>query len=172
MYKKCKTVQSCERQKEFEQTLIRMMEHTSYEEVTVSALCREMGVPRKAFYRYFDRMEDVLDALVDEMIDAAFLRIEVKAKLEVFFEYWKKQAYLLDVLEKNDMSQKLMDRALTFIITSEHMEAMTGTEMKYAGYVAAILTLVIMWHHTGMKKSVEEMKALTMEMFVQKIEVD
>lgn len=170
MYKKCKTLKSSERQKEFEQTLLKMMERVSFSEITVVALCREMGVPRKAFYRYFDRMEDVLDALMDEILYSAFFHMEVRVELEKFFAYWKQQKSILDVLEKNGLSQKLMDRAFTFVMTSEHLDELTSTEMKYAGYVSAIMTLVIIWHHSGMRMSAEEMKGLTMEMFVQKLE--
>lgn len=170
MYKKCKTLKSSERQKEFEQTLLKMMETVSFSEITVVELCREMGVPRKAFYRYFERMDDVLDALMDEILYAAFFYMEVRVELEKFFDYWKQQRGILDVLEKNGLSQKLMDRAFTFVMTSEHLDELTSTEMKYAGYVSAIMTLVIMWHHSGMHKSVEEMKDLILEMFVMKME--
>lgn len=170
MYKKCKTLKSSERQKEFEKTLLKMMEKTSFSDITVVALCQEMGVPRKAFYRYFDRIEDVLDALMDEVLYAAFFYMEVRVELEKFFGYWKQEKYILDILEKNGLSQKLMDRAFTLVMTSGQLETLTSTEMKYAGYVSAIMTLVIMWHHSGMRMSVKEMEDLTIEMFVQKSE--
>ena len=165
MYKKCKTFKSSERQKEFEQILLKMMEKQSFKEITVSALCREVGAPRKAFYRYFEGIEDVLYALMDEMLYTAFFHMEVRLELEKFFEYWRDNSSFLDVLEKNGLSQKLIDRSYTLIMTSEKLEAMTRREMKYAGYISAILTLVIMWHHSGMRQSVEEMKELVLEMF-------
>lgn len=170
MYKKCKTLASSERQKQFEQTLLNLMEKQTFKEITVSALCREMGVPRKAFYRYFDSVEDVLYALMDEILQAAFLHMEVRLELEKFFRYWREKKGLLDVLEKNGLSQKLMDRSYTLIMTSEKLEAMTAKEMMYAGYVSAILTLVIMWHHTGMCQSPEEMKELAGRMFISNSE--
>ena len=170
MYKECKTKQSCERQKEFEQTLIKMMENQKFGDITVSALCREMGVPRKAFYRYFDHMDDVLYALMDEMLAAAFLYMEIRPELEKFFEYWYQRKNFLDVLEKNELSQKMIDRSFSLIMTSEHLETMTKKEMMYGSYISAILTLVIMWHHTGMKQSVEEMTELVKEMFMHRLE--
>lgn len=165
MYKECKTLKSCERQKKFEQTLIKMMEEKPFEEITVSALCKKMGAPRKAFYRYFDGIEDVLNALLDEILLSAFLHIEVRVELEKFFRYWKEQKILLDILEKNGLSQKMVDRSFALALSSERLEVLSGTDMKYAGYVSAILTMVIMWHHSGMRQSVEEMKMLVLEMF-------
>jgi len=165
MYKECKTKQSCERQKEFEQTLIKMMEKLEYKEITVTALCREMEVPRKAFYRYFDGIEDVLNALTDEMILGAVLHVENQIELEDFFAYWKKHKFFLDVLEEHGLSQKLMERTFAMVIASERLDMTSGEAIKSSAYISAMLTLVIMWHHNGMKQSVSEMKMLVLEMF-------
>ena len=165
MYKECKTLKSSERQKQFEQTLLKMMEKQSFKEITVSALCREMEAPRKAFYRYFDEMEDVLNALIDEVLLSAFLHVEAQIELEKFFEYWKNQKSFLDVLERNGLSQKLMDRAFSLVLASERLDMKSGKAMKYGGYISAVLTMVIMWHHNGMVQSVDEMKVLVLGMF-------
>lgn len=166
MYKECKTLASSERQKQFEETLLKLMKKQPFKEITVSALCREMEAPRKAFYRYFDSVEDVLYALMDKVLHGGFSQMENRLELELFFQFWMERRELLDILEKNGLSQKLMDRSYSLILTSEKLEAMTKKEMMYAGYVSAILTLVIMWHHTGMRQSPEEMKELVHEMFM------
>ena len=166
MYKECKTRKSGERQKKFEQTLIKMMEKQDFKTITVSALCREMGAPRKAFYRYFDSMEDVLNALTDEVIIEASLHVEGQIELEKFFEYWKKEKAFLDVLQKNGWSQKMMERCFSMVLANERLDMNSVGAMKRAGYISAMLTLVTMWHHNGMKQSVEEMKNLVLEMFV------
>ena len=165
MYKECKTLKSSERQKQFEVTLLKMMEAQSFKDITVTALCRELGAPRKAFYRYFEEMEDVLNALMDEILLAAFMHVEGQIELEKFFAYWKKQKTFLDVLEKNGLSQKMMDRAFALMMSTERLDGQSGKGMKYAGYISAILTMIVMWHHSGMKQSVEEMKNLVVEMF-------
>lgn len=169
MYKECKTAQSRERQKKFTQTLLKMLEKQPYKEITVSSLCREMGAPRKAFYRYFDGIEDVLNAFFDELLFNAFRymgRIEVEP--EKFFQYWKDQKQYLDILEKNGMSQKLLDRSLEAVLAGGAVESLSNRDMKYAGYISAFMTLVIVWHHSGMKQSVGEMTGLVVDMFMRK----
>ena len=166
MYKQCKTLKSRDRQKEFEQTLLRMMEKQLFKEITVSALCREMGAPRKAFYRYFDSMEDVLNALTDEVIVEASLHVDGQIELERFFEYWRKETAFLDVLQKNGLSQKMMERCFSMVLADECLDMNSVNAMKRAGYISAMLTLVTMWHHNGMKQSVGEMKNLVLQMFV------
>lgn len=121
MYKECKTLKSNERQKEFERTLLKMMESQDFKSITVSALCRKMGTPRKAF---------------------------------------------LDVLQKNGLSQKMMERCFAKELINEYLDMTSIEAMKRASYIAAMLTLVTMWHHNGMKHSVGEMKKLVLEMFV------
>lgn len=165
MYKECKTFQSSERQKTFEKTLLEMMKKQDFKEITVSELCKEMGVPRKAFYRYFDAKEDVLNALTDEILLGAVLHVETQIELEKFFEYWKNQKAFLDVLEKNGLSEKLMERTFSLWLDRERLNMLSGEAMKSAGYISAMLTLVIMWHHNGMVQSVGEMKSLVLEMF-------
>ena len=165
MYKECKTLQSRERQKKFKQTLFKMMEKQEFKEITVTALCREMEVPRKAFYRYFDTIEDVLNALTDEIITEASFYVDGQMELEAFFEYWKRQKAFLDVLEKNGLSQKLMDCCFSIVINSEQFDMTSAEAMKSSAYISAMVTLVVMWHHNGMKQSVGEMKHLVLEMF-------
>ena len=54
MYKLCKTEQSANRQRSLEQGLLQAMQIKHFDEISVSDLCAQLDVPRKAFYRYFD----------------------------------------------------------------------------------------------------------------------
>ena len=65
MYKLCKTEQSATRQRAIENRLFDLLKQKSYEDITVTELCLEMSMPRKAFYRYFDSKEDTLCGLID-----------------------------------------------------------------------------------------------------------
>ena len=68
MYKLCKTEQSAKRQRELEQVLLRMMNSTLYEDITVINFCENAGIPRKAFYRYFSSKDGALHALLDHTL--------------------------------------------------------------------------------------------------------
>ena len=69
MYKTCKTTKSKLRQREIEQALISLMASTPFADVSVTALCAHLDMPRKSFYRYFDAKEDVLDAFMDHLLE-------------------------------------------------------------------------------------------------------
>ena len=164
MYKICKTTASSERQKEFEQTLFQMMKTQSFKDITVTALCKEMKAPRKAFYRYFDTMEDVLDAFLYEILMGAYIHLDVHPELDKFFQYWKEQKSILDILEKNGLSQRLIDNSLRLTLTDDGTEHLSNRKIKHVGQISAILTVMILWHHSGMKQNTSEMKQLVLDM--------
>ena len=170
MYKICKTEKSIQRQKLFQVTLLAMMEKQRYHDITVTALCKEMEIPRKTFYRYFEALEDVLFATIDDAITRSFLHLEIKADLESFFTYWEKNKYLLDVLETNGLSPLLINRIYEkynrgILLERVSEGGITNKELKYAGYIAAIMTMLVSWHHSGMLQSPQDMTLLVREMF-------
>lgn len=168
MYKVCKTEKSIERQKLFQTTLLTMMKKQSYHDITVTSLCKEMEIPRKTFYRYYDMLEDVLHASMDDAITRSFLYLEVKADLEGFFTYWKNNKYLLDILEKNGLSPLLINRIYEKFDSDTakgEKATISNKDLKYSGYIAAIMTMLVSWHHSGMNQTPEEMSDLVREMF-------
>ena len=165
MYKICKTENSIERQKLFQITLMKMMKKQKYQEITVTSLCTEMEIPRKTFYRYFDTLEDVLYMVIDNALTESFLHLEIKIDMIGFFLYWKKHKELLDILEKSSLSYLLVNRLYERIQIYPQKKEVSDDEMIYSGYVSAIMTVLLIWHHSGMKQSVEEMSQTIHNMF-------
>lgn len=164
MYKICKTPKSEARQKEFQDTLLRMLEKQKMKDITIVSLCDEMGISRKTFYQYFDTIEDVLYIMIDREMRSAFLLLEYNPELGEFFEYWIKNKWLLDVLEKNGMSNLLVERAYIFSDLYKE-EGMSIQNMKYAGWISATITVLLLWHHNGMEQSPAEMQKTMYDMF-------
>jgi len=167
MYKVCKTEKSAERQKLFQITLLNMMKKEKYHDITVTDLCREMKIPRKTFYRYYGTLEDVLNAILDEALVESFLNLEIKADLAGFFGYWQKKKELLDVLERSGLSSVLVNRIYAKIsMDADHKMKVGSVEyLRYSGYISAIMTILLAWHHAGMQQSVNEMSDLVAQMF-------
>lgn len=164
MYKICKTAKSEERQIEFQNTLIKMLEKKKLKEVTIVELCKEMQVSRKTFYQYFDTVEDILYSMIDRELQKGFLHLEIRPDIEDFFTFWKEKKWLLDILQDNGLSQILVDRTYFYSNITEE-KRYTISNMKYAGWISAIITVLLLWHHGGMQQSTEEMKELIITMF-------
>lgn len=165
MYKICKTEKSMERQKLFQTTLLNMMKKQKYDEISVTSLCKEMQIPRKTFYRYYGALDDVLYAIMDDALTHGFLHLEVEADLEGFFGYWKERKDLLDVLQKSGISSMLVYRIYERFETNVYDEPITNQYLRYSGYVAAIMTVLLVWHHSGMRQSVNEISDQIRHMF-------
>ncbi len=165
MYKICKTPKSEARQLEFQDMLLKMLKKQKLKDITIVALCQEMGISRKTFYQYFDTIEDVLYVILDTEIRNGFLRLELNPEIGGFFTFWLERKWLLDILAKNGMSQVLVDRAYTISFSNNEEEMFTLRNMKSAGWISAIITVLVMWHHGGMKQTPEEMQELIYSMF-------
>ena len=168
MYKICHTEDSSRRQRELEAGLLEAMRIQPYEKVTLTDLCRQLGIPRKSFYRYFPRKEDCLLALIDHTLsdcnDIALGGWQGEARLDQqvllrFFQYWKDRSAFLDVVGENGLGYLLLDRTTVIV---DRMKETTGKssfardQLEY--FVAhGLMSTVLRWHYFGFQSSPEEM---------------
>ena len=182
MYKQCRTEQSAARQRQLEQGLLQVMLKRQYEEISVSDLCVEIGVPRKAFYRYFSGKDGALFS----MIDRALMDFEIHSTsrelfepepprdyMEQVFVYWTEHRELLDALKKSNLSGLLIQRALDFsrnIDTIPRFMLITDRRLREYGtmfMVCGLMTMIVQWHDDGFSNSTSEMAELTMQLLTQ-----
>ena len=50
--------------------MLELLQRTSFNEISISQLCREAGVGRATFYTHYTGLTDVIDELADDAIDA------------------------------------------------------------------------------------------------------
>ena len=48
--------------------LLTLLQHTRYEKITITALCKQAEITRTTFYLHYDNLDDVLDELLDEAL--------------------------------------------------------------------------------------------------------
>ncbi|MBR3949624.1 MAG: TetR/AcrR family transcriptional regulator [Oscillospiraceae bacterium] len=182
MYKQCQTEYSEERQHRLEQGLLRVMGKKKFEQITVTDLCEELGIPRKSFYRYFDSKEGALYALIDHTLMAFNLHTtrpefhDEQTPMQYMagiFSAWVEQKELLDALEKSGLSGLLIQRALEVtkeLDTIPDFMQINDRRLREYGTmftVCGLMSIIVQWHRDGFAKSVEDMAGLTMEMFAK-----
>ena len=182
MYKQCRTEQSAARQRHLEQCLLQMMLKRQFDEISVSDLCEEIGVPRKAFYRYFSGKDGALYS----MIDRALMDFEIHSTsagmhepetplryMKHVFVYWTEHRDLLDALKRSNLSGLLIQRALEFsqnLDTIPRFMQITDRRLREYGtmfMVCGLMTMIVQWHQDGFSKSTGEMAELTMQLLTQ-----
>lgn len=168
MYKICHTEESSRRQRELEQGLLAALEQLPYEKITLTELCRQLGVPRKSFYRYFPTKEDCLLALMDHTLmdcnDIALKgwnggeHLDKRAQLR-FFQFWREHHVFLDAVRDNDLRYLLLERTTGIVDKMKEAGQSQGFAVDQVEYFVAhgLMTAVLRWHHHGFPCSSEEM---------------
>lgn len=183
MYKLCKTEQSAARQRELEQGLLSAMSTHRYEEITVSDLCAELGVPRKSFYRYFSGKDGALHALLDHTIlDFEMRYVPTMSRerqsfqegIEQYFQFWYQQKPLLDALERSGLSGVLIERAIAQAVEGSSMTARyLAPELRNLKQqaimfgICGLMSMVVQWHHDGYPNGVRHMSRLAAQLMTQ-----
>jgi len=165
MYKICKTQESIKRQHSFEISLLNLMKTTSYKSISITDLCKEVGISRKNFYRYFTNKDDVLLALIDHTIQEYPKYIfpfpktkeDIFTEMEQYLSFWKSHRLLLDALFKNRLGSILVERVIrhawrfdkSLLNTSSSLQEPNNVSFVISG----IITLVFLWHNKNYEPS-------------------
>lgn len=185
MYKLCKTEQSATRQREVEEQLLSLLETKNYDDITVSELASRSGVPRKAFYRYFDTKEDVVMALVDHTLvwyegfskgRAKTAKRTATTELEMYFSFWlsDRPRRVLRAMLKQSLEGFLIQRSIIF--SSVEMKGLArfmspGSDAD-AGHtfcfiITGLMSVMISWFKGGCKESTFEMARVAQRLVTQ-----
>ena len=173
MYKLCKTEQSANRQRRLEEGLLQAMLTKHFDEISVSELCAQLDVPRKAFYRYFDSKEGALHALIDhtllayESFPLVYSEGEKRTlirELEQFFLFWIRQKALLDALQRSGMSGILIERSIShalseMVLPKRFLPQESEETVRHVTMfcVCGLMSMVLSWHHDGYNQTADKM---------------
>lgn len=188
MYKLCKTEQSALRQRELEMGLLAAMSTHQYEEISVSDLCEQMGIPRKSFYRYFSSKDGALHALIDHTL-LEFESFPSNTKpgekrtnqkdLERFFRFWKEQKPLLDALERSGISGVLVTRSIDHALSDagaprrfQPQDERVAREHATTFGVCGLMSMVLNWHHSGYQLQPHQMAEIAVQLLTKPLFID
>ncbi len=180
MYKLCKTEKTAKRQRAIEQKLLELMMTKSFDSITVTELCEELDMPRKAFYRYFDGKESTLKGLIEHSL-AEFnggARSDgprsLHKELEGFFIFWQDKRDLLTVLEKNGLIGMVLDASVSFPINNmvslgrllpDDDEQSRRPIFRFA--IGGLISIMLDWYHEGFRASVPDMARLAVRILTK-----
>ncbi len=160
MYKKCKTLQSAQRQQHIIETLVNLMQTNTYDEISISTLCEYADIPRKTFYRYFDSKEDLMQAALDSLLGAYHQFTALKRRpnadmiedLELFFLFWKEHESVLQAIRFSQMSSFFVDTLVAGVFNERKGDPITS---RFA--VTGLFGVLLDWAYQGFKESPESM---------------
>ena len=172
MYKECKTDKSLQRRIKIEECLVSQMHVKDYEQIHVSDICRDAGISRNVFYRYFDTKADVLDAWLDRtlvFLDTPNYNHDITNDLLVggtrqFIRYWYEKREITGLLIRHNMFDTLVQKGVNMALNAPHVKQMLGMKdsslAEYRSQLFAsygIIAIMCDWQKRGFKETEDEM---------------
>lgn len=173
MYKLCKSEQAALRQRELERHLLAMMKTTRFEDISVSDLCIQTGVSRKAFYRYFSGKEGALYALIDhtlwelESFPFEGNQLDMNAyrkKILWFLQFWQDKKPLLTALDNSGINEILIKRMIVYAMSGsgamQYLIPYFAPEVQEYALtfgISGLMSMIFIWHRSGYQQTPEQM---------------
>lgn len=168
MYRQCTTEKTAKQQKLFEETLLADMQIYPYHDITITNLCKKTGLTRNIFYRLFDSKDDVLFALIDNcFMECSHMILNAKNSkdnLLKFFTFWKSKKALLEIIDKNDMSNLLISRGIVCCYRIDFgMQEFIDVDWDnysqeiFSFFVSGFTGLLYNWYRNDFNRTPEEM---------------
>ena len=184
MYKECKTVKSKARQREIEFVFLNLLTTKHYEDISVCDICETAKIPRKAFYRYFENKEGILQALILHVLQGyeeytqttTKEKRTIKNELERFFNFWitEPRKTLLKALIKSNLIDTMLKfnkgLPLSYFIDVKKFFPNESPEIakQILNFtISGLMSLMIDWFENGYTKSPAEMATLACRLIEQ-----
>ena len=169
--KTCTNEKTAARQRWIENGLLGLMLDNRFEQITVTDLCRHLGMARRSFYRYFRDMEDVLDSLMNHTFqDMAITNTQLTIPaLEEYYTFWHRQRPLLSALAHSGMHGKLTQYALKYADEESLKKHLSDEEPDLTRemnlfVISGLSALLISWHAEGFQKTPRQMAQIAQRM--------
>lgn len=147
--------------------LIKLMGEMPLEKIKVTQLVRKAGVSRASFYRNYRSKEDIIEEQCERIIEKWKKIIsdnytDEGALFNLTFEFIKENAEILQLYMKANITRKLIESSLNFIIDKIH-----DTKISYrnAAIYGMFNGIAYSWILGGMKESAKQMADLCIKYF-------
>ncbi len=159
----------------FVEALFQLIQQKTFEEITISELCKQANLDRRTFYRNFKDKNDVLlfyfFTLEDEYL-AVLKRIQERTfytLAKVYFEFWACHLEFLKTAQSDPSLFAMLIQMLNSFMPSVYAQA-SGRISKELQYNISFVTggfhnVLIHWISSGFQESPEKMAAAISEMF-------
>ncbi len=175
MYKKQTSRIAMQSQNWIADSVVRLLETYSFQEITVTQICQEAQLVRKTFYRNFETKEDVLHYILDHLFESFQGKIDIYTMepFEIFthyYEYWAEKKQLLTYLHRDDLfyilTKKYIEYAdsirLHFLFMKGDINKQTGLEPYVVHFIAGGMVAILEhWLELDFKESIATLTSLT-----------
>ena len=166
-----------------QQAFRELLRETAYHKISVKEIAQRAGFARHTFYNHYQTKEDILNHLMDGMLDKFFSDLDswnlygskMGEDIEIvrsFFQAWKDNVELVDILKKVDIDAVLTERLINQFTKFYYAHVSPGipqAKIALAKYVIsfnayALLSILKPWLQDNMRHSPQTMAELVIQL--------
>ncbi len=159
--------------------LMILMEQKDFNEITITELTKRAGVSRMAFYRNYNKMEEVITLYLMEYLEACSKHLLNNKKIDnyesarIYFSCFRQQEKLITNLIHSNLTNLIYESSVEFFHSFSDKiiceRPCSPEKQKYFAdfTIGGLYRVLITWAQTGMSESDEKMAA-----FVDKLMQD
>lgn len=179
MYKECKSNESAKRQDSIATVFCEMLKTSTYDDVTITELCKKANVPRNTFYRYFDGKDSILQYLIEkcftELLEFMMQMHEKKhtSMIDYFTEWlchYREYDHIWNLTfsgEKHDMLLSLMIQYNVKVKNSSFKQDFNNLQTKQIIFLSYGLQGILdVWKHSGYEQDEKEVAKQLYQIFI------
>ena len=140
--------------------LIALLGKMPLEKVTVSALCREAGISRMAFYRRYENLKPLLAEVARDYVANLQKTAAEAAKRHDPQRYY---TALFQMIRENTALVSSLYSGNVFDLLMRESESTSQLSYETCAYQGAMHLIVYVWLHAGMPQTPEEMAKTCMK---------
>lgn len=144
------------------ESLLLLMEHQSFEEITVGEIVRKAGVNRSTYYRHFANKEDVilyfLDSLSEDILEwDKEQKPEFRLHLINLFSHYRKHKEQMLTIYRNGQFHLFLNILKKHLGRSDEHAETSHVQYNVAFHIGGTFNHFLLWLSRDMTDSPEEM---------------
>lgn len=183
MAKQCQSEHTAARYAALESSLLKLLHNKTFAEISVKDICLDAAIPRRTFYHYFTGKEDLLDALIADLMMECALEVmpesgsepAVRQTLLRFFLFWKNRRETLTLLLRRNQAPCIIRHATdqtgkgAFRLTGNIPPDSWSENLISLARVTGVFSIVFHWVLSDCRESAEEMAACTARFLTESV---
>jgi len=104
-----------------QKALLELLQEKDFDSINISEIADRSGLTRPTFYAHFDTKQALLESIINEVLDKFFNKVAVieaqwdylidePESPKLFFQLWKEEKELVDLLKSVDIDCLLLER--------------------------------------------------------------
>jgi len=148
-----------------------------YDDISVMMICKDAGIDRRTFYRYFDNKRDVLRSYMDSIFNEYLDQLnenpipEATEYVKLFFSFWNDQhmAFLSSLHRNGLLSTAFTENkrySLQINVLIGRQLGRKSNEYEVAYRAGGLINVLSAWIAAGCVESPDEMVSILSKIFI------